>query len=226
MIKIINLNNIIFSKEDFTKWTDNFSSNKYIGGNKQYYSDYDNPYNTIKEYVDYLFRSGLIYKVKKLKNKNLGCFCVGDNCHAVILKKLLEECEDLVDKYISLRKEEPTQYKIQQEEIDVDTSEYFDFERCYGYDLDIIRKYADKEGISCNRNMSKNHICNEIINKILHELRSKCMKSNLKTIKKYAKSLGIIMYDHELSGDQEDWCNILFRKLLNKIKLNKNKEYK
>ena len=45
-------------------------------------------HESLKKYTDYLIQSGLIHDIKELNGKNLGCWCLGDNCHAKILTNI------------------------------------------------------------------------------------------------------------------------------------------
>jgi len=92
---------------DFKDWLNN-ENNIYVGrkgriwihspDNKTIFhyqsSKWHNPFKVTKEisvkesldkYTDYLIQSGLIHDIGELKGKKLGCWCIGNNCHAKIL---------------------------------------------------------------------------------------------------------------------------------------------
>lgn len=97
-------------KQDYSNFEDWLSNknNVYVGrkgriwiyfpDNKKIFhyqsSKWCNPFKVTKEmsvdeslekYTDYLIQSGLIHDIDELKGKKLGCWCVGNNCHAKIL---------------------------------------------------------------------------------------------------------------------------------------------
>jgi hypothetical protein len=44
----------------------------------------------LEKYIDYIVKSGLIYDIKKLKNKTLGFWCKSFDCHANILTEIVD----------------------------------------------------------------------------------------------------------------------------------------
>lgn len=96
---------------DFKDWL-NKENNIYVGrkgriwihssDNKTIFhyqsSKWHNPFKVTKEmsveesldkYTDYLIQSGLIHDIQELKGKRLGCWCIGNNCHAKILTDIV-----------------------------------------------------------------------------------------------------------------------------------------
>jgi hypothetical protein len=92
---------------DFEDWLNN-KNNIYVGrqvriwihslNNKRIFhyksSKWHNPFKvtnemslekSLEEYTDYIIQSGFIHDIKELKGKNLGCWCLGNDCHAKIL---------------------------------------------------------------------------------------------------------------------------------------------
>lgn len=45
---------------------------------------------SLEKYIDYIVYSGLIYDIKELKNKTLGCWCKSFDCHANILTEIVD----------------------------------------------------------------------------------------------------------------------------------------
>tara|TARA_B100000902_G_scaffold397342_1_gene460807 strand:- start:1086 stop:1478 length:393 start_codon:yes stop_codon:yes gene_type:complete len=118
-IKVANLRKQGY--DNLREWLKN-SNNVYVGRHGRIFIDkiifhypaskWQNPYKlkeyTLKDslslYVLYLFDSGLIYQLKELKGKTLGCFCDHQKdkngvptCHAQVLADLIEKCSHIID---------------------------------------------------------------------------------------------------------------------------------
>jgi acyl-coenzyme A synthetase/AMP-(fatty) acid ligase len=46
--------------------------------------------DSLMKYMDYIVESGLIYDIKELKGKTIGCWCETSNCHANILREIAD----------------------------------------------------------------------------------------------------------------------------------------
>ena len=63
-------------------------------------------------YVNYLFRSDLIYDIDELKGMNLGCFChdirekwIEPMCHNQVIVDMINRCYEPIEKLIRNKKE-------------------------------------------------------------------------------------------------------------------------